>query len=143
MSAATERIVYTGGTFDLFHSGHVRLLRSCSRIADHVIVALNSDEFVERYKGSRPVCCYKDRLEVVRACEYVTKVVCNNEQDSRGLILANKANFVVIGSDWAKKDYYAQMGFTQAWLDEHKIQLIYVPYTEHISTTAIKNKLCT
>ena len=48
-------------------------------------------------------------------------------------------DFIVIGSDWAKKDYYKQMNFTQEWLDENEIVLIYIPYTQGVSTTEIKN----
>ena len=50
-------------------------------------------------------------------------------------------NYIIIGSDWARKDYYKQMGFTQDWLDERDIGLIYVPYTDGISTTEIKRRI--
>jgi bifunctional ADP-heptose synthase (sugar kinase/adenylyltransferase) len=55
--------------------------------------------------------------------------------------MLEKPDIVVIGSDWAKKDYYKQMGFTQDWLDENGIGLCYFPYTQNISTTIIKNKI--
>ena len=78
--------IYTGGTFDLFHEGHVELLRSCKRLAGDglVIVALNTDEFIERFKASGPVQTYRERKTVLESCKYVDLVVPNiGEEDSR------------------------------------------------------------
>lgn len=138
----SNRKVYTGGTFDLFHRGHVNFLRQCKEIGDYVIVSLNTDEFIYRYKGEYPVVSYEDRKEVLLSCKYVDKVIPNSEgEDSKPAILDVNPKFIVIGSDWAKKDYYKQMNFTQEWLDENGYMLIYIPYTENVSTTLIKKKL--
>jgi glycerol-3-phosphate cytidylyltransferase len=138
-------VVYTGGTFDLFHSGHVKFLRQCKRIAGldgRVVVSLNTDEFIEAYKGKAPVMSFDERKAVLMACRYVDSVVENiGGVDSKPAILNVLPDFVVIGDDWAKKDYYAQMQFTQAWLDELKIVLCYVPYTAGISTTELKKRI--
>jgi bifunctional ADP-heptose synthase (sugar kinase/adenylyltransferase) len=61
--------------------------------------------------------------------------------DSRIAIEQVKPDYIIIGSDWARRDYYYQMGFDQDWLDERGIGLIYIPYTDGISTTAIKHRL--
>ena len=61
--------------------------------------------------------------------------------DSKPTILQVDPDFVVIGDDWARKDYYAQMQFTQTWLDVQGIQLVYVPYTQGISTTELKSRI--
>jgi glycerol-3-phosphate cytidylyltransferase len=138
-------IVYTGGTFDLFHSGHVNLLQRCKEIAGEegkVIVSLNLDEFITEYKGKAPVCTYEERKEVLKACQYVDEVIPNvGGINSRIAITSVTPNYVVIGSDWATKDYYAQMGFTQEWLDERGIGLVYIPYTKNISSTNIRDRL--
>jgi glycerol-3-phosphate cytidylyltransferase len=140
----SNRKVYTGGTFDLFHRGHVNFLRQCKEIGDCVIVSLNTDEFIYRYKGEYPVISYEDRKEVLLSCKYVDKVIPNSEgEDSKPTILDVNPKFIVIGSDWAKKDYYKQMNFTQEWLDENDYMLIYIPYTDNVSTTLIKKKLKT
>lgn len=137
-----SRKVYTGGTFDLFHRGHVNFLRQCKEIGDYVVVSLNTDEFIERYKGSKPVIDYQSRKEVLLACKYVDEVIPNTDgEDSKPAILSVNPKFVIIGSDWAKKDYYKQMNFTQQWLDDNDIMLVYIPYTEGTSTTKIKEKL--
>jgi len=131
-------LVYTGGTFDLFHSGHVNLLRKCASLGT-VIVALNTDEFIAEYKGKPPICSYEERKEVLKSCQYVSEVVPNiGGADSKPSIELVKPDIIAIGTDWARKDYYAQMQFTQDWLDLHDISLIYIPYTSGISTTNLK-----
>jgi glycerol-3-phosphate cytidylyltransferase len=135
-------IVYTGGTFDLFHKGHVNLLKWCKSIGDKVVVSLNTDEFITAYKAKPPIISFSDRKDVLLSCKYVDEVIPNyGGADSKPAILSVMPNIIVIGSDWAKKDYYYQMGFTQEWLDYYGISLCYVPYTWEISTSKIKGKM--
>ena len=134
--------VYTGGTFDLFHRGDVNFLKQCKEIGDYIVVSLNTDDFIYRYKGKYPIMNYEERRDVLLGCRYVDEVIPNTDgEDSKPAILTINPKFVIIGSDWAKKDYYRQMNFTQQWLDDNGIILVYLPYTENISTTLIKEKL--
>lgn len=134
-------LIYTGGTFDLFHAGHAAFLQRASQLGE-VVVALNTDEFIAEYKGTSPVMTYREREAVLRSCKWVTDVVPNaGGADSRIAISQVKPNYIIIGSDWARRDYYYQMGFDQDWLDERGIGLIYIPYSDGISTTAIKQRL--
>lgn len=134
-------VVYTGGTFDLFHEGHVNLLKRCADLGK-VVVSLNTDEFIAEYKGQPPVLSYHEREVVLRACKYVDDVVPNiGGKDSKVAIDLVKPNYIVIGSDWAFKDYYLQMGFNHDWLDKRGIGLVYVPYTEGVSSTEIKKRI--
>lgn len=137
--------IYSGGTYDLFHWGHVELLRRLKDMAGkdgQVIVALNTDEFVEEFKGKRPVMSYDEREAVLKACVYVDEVVKNTGgKDSRPTILAVDADFVVAGTDWCEKDYMKQMSFTREWLEENNIGFGYIPYTIGISTTDIRKRL--
>lgn len=133
---------YTGGTFDLFHRGHGNFLYHCSKIADEVVVSLNTDEFIEEFKGKPPIISYEDRKAVLEDCAWVDTVIPNvGGEDSKPAILSAMPDFIIIGDDWAKKDYYKQMSFTQEWLDDLDITLIYIPYTKGISTTEIKRRL--
>ena len=152
-------IVYTGGTFDLFHSGHVNFLRQCKLLADKVdpfitlmnpakipprklIVSLNSDKFIKDFKGKAPIYSYDERETLLRGCRYVDDVILNIDgADSRKAIESVMPDIIAIGSDWAKKDYYKQMGFTQDWLDEKDIMLVYIPYTEGISSSELKRRI--
>ena len=85
---------------------------------------------------------YRERAAVLLSSKWVTAVVPNmGGADSKPTIDQVRPDYVVIGSDWARRDYYYQMGFDQDWLDERSIGLIYIPYTDGISTTAIKARL--
>lgn len=140
-------IVYTGGTFDLFHAGHAAFLAQCRKLASaggQVVVSLNTDAFIANYKGSPPVCSYREREAVLSACKFVDSVVPNRMgSDSRPVIEDVNPNIIAIGVDWACRDYYGQMGFTQEWLDERRIMLIYVAhaFSNTLSTTDIKKRL--
>jgi glycerol-3-phosphate cytidylyltransferase len=133
--------VYTGGSFDLPHHGHYRLLERASQLG-LVTVALNLSTFSEQYKGKKLIMSYEERREVLLACKWVDEVVPNfGGSDSKPVIELVKPDYIVIGSDWATKDYYKQMGFTQEWLDERGIGLCYVPYTEGISSTELRKRI--
>lgn len=135
-------ILYTGGTFDLFHFGHVHFLSQCRVLADTVIVSLNTDAFIQQYKGASPVLSFDERKKSLLASGLVDKVIVNTGgSDSKPAILEANPDIICIGDDWAKKDYYGQMNFTQAWLDEQGIVLCYVPYLKSISTTEIKRRI--
>lgn len=133
--------IYTGGTFDLFHPGHVNFLKKCSNFGK-VIVSLNTDEFILNYKGKAPVMSFEERKEVLLSCQYVEEVVANiGGADSKQAIELVKPDIVAIGSDWARKNYYGQMGFDQNWLDERDIGLLYLPYSHGISSTILKGRM--
>lgn len=124
-------LVYTGGTFDLFHDGHKELLRYCRRLAGKgaVVVGLNRSDFVERYKGRPPAQDYETRAEVLRRqVRWVDVVIPNGgDEDSRPAIEAVMPALVVIGSDWHEEDYLAQLGLDFDWLHARGITLAYAP----------------
>ena len=138
-------IVYTGGTFDMFHAGHAFLLEQCRKLAGpdgRVVVALNPDAFVATYKGKAPVCSYKEREAVLRAIRYVDDVIRNaHGADSRPTIEDVNPDIIAIGVDWAGKDYYRQMGFSPEWLAERNISLVYLPHPTPISSSEVKARL--
>lgn len=141
------RVVYTGGSFDCLHVGHIHFLWQCRMIAGtdgKVVVSLNTDEFIERYKGKKTVFNYDERVAHLKMVKpaLLDEIVPNTDgEDSKPAILRVRPNFIVIADDWAKKDYYKQMNFTQDWLDENNMILIYVPYAKSISTTEIRKRL--
>ena len=132
---------YVGGTFDLFHAGHVAFFRQCRERCDHLIVSLNTDEFAVRYKRA-PVLTLADRTQVISACKYVDEVVINvGDEDSKVAIAASGANVVFHGDDWVGPSLMKQMQLTSAFLGERGISLQYVPYTRGISTSDIINRV--
>ena len=134
-------VIYTGGTFDLFHSGHANFLKQCSELG-RVVVSLNTDEFIATYKGKPPIMDYAERKAVLESCRYVDEVIPNEGgTDSTIAIIKVNPDIIAIGSDWAKRDYYKQMGFSQDWLDARGYSLLYIPYTSGISTTKLKARI--
>ena len=85
---------------------------------------------------------FNERKLGLGLCQYVDEVIPNlSGEDSKPTILSVKPSIIAIGDDWCKKDYYKQMQFTQDWLDDNQIILVYIPYTKGISTTEIKARL--
>lgn len=138
----TDKVLYTGGTFDLFHYGHISFLKKCHTICPNVVVALNTDDFIFRYKHKYPIMSYSEREKSLLECRYVSRVVPNiSGADSKPTILGVSPDFIAVGDDWCCRDYCKQMGFTKQWLDDHNIILMYIPYNDSISTSLIIQKI--
>lgn len=137
--------VITMGSFDMLHVGHIKLLQKCRELAGcgKVTAGLNSDQFIKDYKGKPPIMSYKERMDVILEIKLVDAVVMNSQADgsAKQVILDSKADLIVIGSDWARKDYVKQLGLDWDWLDEHGIGICYVTYTPGVSTTEIKRRI--
>ena len=132
-------IVLSIGTWDLFHRGHHNLLTRCKKLGD-LVVGINTDEFVQKHKGEKPLDGYEQRSYMV---SQYTDDIWPNHSAGKTLIEAVEPDILVVGSDWCKKDYYKQIGMTQEELDEAGILLIFMPYTPNISSTILKNKFLT
>lgn len=133
------RRAITLGTFDPLHIGHLGLFKQCKRLAGELVVAVNSDRFVESYRGKPALIPETHRMGVIAALEDVDHVRLNaGGWWQRNVILESQADLIVVGDDWAARDYYTQLGITQKWLDSHDIQLVYVPRTGPWSSTQIK-----
>lgn len=124
--------VLTIGTFDLLHYGHMAFLARCAALGD-LTVGVNSDEFTAAFKRT-PVLSQDERILGIQGLGY--EAVLNNSA-GRELIGKTAPDIVAIGSDWAVRDYRAQIGVTQDWLDEQRIGVAYIPYTGGISTSEI------
>jgi len=123
------------GTFDTPHMGHAILLKECERYGENVVVGVNSDEFVESYKGRRPLYEYAERANLIESLGYV---VVKNSSAGRELIEEIQPDVIAIGSDWARKDYYSQIDVDQDFLDANRIALVYIPRVGSLSSTELK-----
>lgn len=137
--------VYTGGTFDLFHAGHVAFLRSISGLTvpyPKIYVALNTDEYVERLKGKRPVMTYDERLDVLEACRFVHWVLPNNgnERELLGLVKPHQIVYANDGS-YTRLSYMELLGIDGLWLSENNCKLLFTPYTEGVSSSDIVDRI--
>jgi len=130
-------LIYTQGTFDLFHIGHLNLLKRCAKLGD-VIVALLSDKAILKYRGHKPVIPFEERKKIIESLSCVSKVIKSDNLHTKKEILKYKPDFVVVGTDWVGKDLAKQYGVTKKWLDTY---LLYFPYTDTTSSTKIKERI--
>lgn len=126
-------IGYTAGVFDLFHIGHLNLLKNAKSMCDRLIVGVTVDELVA-YKGKAPLIPYNDRLEIVRSIKYVDAVVPQTDMNKLLMCKKLKANMMFVGDDWYNSDKWN--AYEDAFA-EAGIKIIYFPYTKGISTTGI------
>jgi len=133
------------GSFDLTHAGHVRFLSKAAALGDELYVALNSDDFIRRYKRE-PILTWKERAEMLAALKVVDYVFPNfgSEDSKQAIIHANKGAdelIIVHGDDWTGDSYMEQLQVTAEWLDQRMITIAYVPYSAGISTTEILQRI--
>lgn len=134
--------VYLGGTFDLFHPGHVALLRWAKETYGIVVVALNRDEFITRYKGKPPVMTFTERWTMLKACRYVDSVIPNyGDEDSKIAIRVVRPDVIVVGSDWEYDKILKQMDLTVDFLNEHHIAMVIYPRSLPLHTSDIKKRI--
>lgn len=135
-----SKVVYVIGVFDLFHRGHVELLRRSKALGDKLVVAINGDEMVASYKRL-PYLNEQDRLAVVAACRYVDEAFIIRQYDNKEYIEKYKVNKIVHGDDWEEDSYIEQIRVSHAYLEEHDCELVLLPYTEGISTSGLIQKI--
>lgn len=137
--------VYNGGTYDLLHTGHLFVLRQCRDLAGpdgEVVIGLNGDDFVARFKGHPTVQPYLERAEILAALRLVDRVVPNvDAEDARTTVEAVMPDVIAVGRDWWSEDdskYLRQMGMTRDWLEERGIRLHYLRWLPGRSSTNIR-----
>ena len=128
---------YTAGVFDLFHIGHVNLLRNARSLCDQLVVGVTVDELVS-YKGKTAVISFRDRIEVVRACRYVDAAIPQLSIDKIEAVKKLNAHRLFVGDDWYANKNWEKM---EAQLLEMGCGVIYFPYTRGTSSTLINQTL--
>ena len=132
--------VYVIGVFDLFHTGHVELLRRSKELGDRLIVAVNGDQMVSNYKR-KPYMCEDDRLKIIRACRYVDEAFIIQDFDNKKPLKEYSISKIVHGDDWERESYLKQIRVDEKFLTKNNIEMVFLPYTEGISTGDLINKV--
>lgn len=128
---------YTTGVFDLFHVGHLRLLRSAKSLCDRLIVGVTTDELVA-YKHKRAVIPFEERIEIVRSCRYVDVVVPQESMDKVDAWHRYRFDMMFVGDDWYRT---AKWQGIQEQLANFGVRIVYFPYTKTTSSTQINSTL--
>lgn len=131
-------IGYTTGVYDLFHVGHLNLLKNAKAMCDKLIVGVTVDDLVE-YKGKRAMIPFEDRIEIVRSCKYVDAAVPQYDMDKLKACKQLGATILFVGNDWYGTEKWKNFEKT---FTEENIKIIYFPYTRGISSTIITETLC-
>lgn len=132
------KIGYTTGVFDLFHIGHLNILKRAKEQCDFLIVGVSTDEVVENYKHKKPIIPFEERIAIVEAIKYVDKVV---PQESMNKIEAwEKLHFDALfhGSDWKNSDMYNKL---ENELKKVGCDVVFLPHTDGISSTLLTEKV--
>lgn len=124
-------IVYTSGTFDMFHSNHLKMINYAKGLGDVLIVGVSTDELVCSYKAS-PTIPFDERIEIIKALKQPDIVIPQHSLDHSILVKNLHIDVFVIGDDWQNKyDYLEELG----------IEVFYFPYGKGVSSTKIKNQI--
>jgi len=129
---------YVPGVFDMFHIGHLNILRRSAERCDRLVAGVVTDELVEEMKGYRPIVPWEERAEIVGALSVVDEVVSDTSLDKRLVHATRSFDVLFKGSDWAGTDKGRQL---EAYLAELSVEVVYLPYTEHTSSTMLREAL--
>ena len=128
-----EVVGITAGAFDLFHAGHVLMLKDASNQCDHLIVALQTDPSVDRKEKNKPVQSMYERFVQVDACKYVDEIIpYETEDDLYALIMNNSIDLRIIGNEYRNEDFTAR---------EIGIEIYYNARNHQWSTTELRERI--
>ena len=132
------KIGYTTGVFDMFHIGHLNILRKAKQQCDYLIVGVTTDELCLTRKNKRPIICQCDRVAIVEAIRYVDRVVLQKDMDKLRPVKEYGVDAVFVGSDWRG---------TAAWMQYEKdfaeagCDVVYLDHTDGISSSILRERL--
>jgi len=132
-----KKVIYTAGSYDLFHYGHLNILLKAKTLGNYLIVGVSSDKLIKEYKGIKPIVCYKDRIAIVKELKCVDRVIKQNSFFNVNQLRKYNIDIIVLGDDWKGKSFPE----LDKCLKELKIKMVYVPYTKRLSTSKIKETI--
>ena len=131
------KIGYTTGVFDMFHIGHLNILRRAKEQCEYLIVGVSTDELVRSYKGKTPIIPLEQRMAIVEAIRYVDKVVVQSSMNKLEAYEQLHFDAIFHGDDWKGSDMYNDMSERFAAVG---VDMVFLPHTDGISSTIIRAK---
>ena len=132
------KVGYTTGVFDMFHIGHLNILRRAKEQCEYLIVGVSTDELVQEYKKKTPVISFEERCEIVQAIDCVDKVVAQENRDKFWAWKQLDFDVMFVGDDWKGKPLFMEV---EAELKKVGVDVVYFPYTKDTSSTILREKL--
>ena len=127
---------YTAGVYDMFHIGHLNLLKRAKEKCDYLIVGVNSDNATYSYKDKYPVIPENERCEIVGAISYVDEVVLVDNTDKIYAYEKFKPDMIIVGDDHKNEPKWKD---TDSYLRQRGSEVVFLPYTEHTSSTKLRH----
>lgn len=140
MSEKKFKIGYTTGVFDLFHIGHLNIIKRAKEQCEHLIVGVSTDELVKEYKNKYPIIPYEERKQIIEALKYVDEVVPQTTMNKYAAWENLHYEALFHGDDWKNSDMYNK------YLEEFEgtgVELVFLPHTEGTSSTMLTEVLQT
>ena len=138
METKKYKIGYTTGVFDMFHIGHLNILRRAKEQCEYLIVGVSTDELVQTYKHKAPIIPFTERRAIVEAIKYVDEVIPQDDMNKLEVVKRIGAGAVFVGSDWkgtTQWNEYERMFNTEG------CDVVYLNHTDGISSTILRDKL--
>lgn len=138
MNKKKYKIGYTTGVFDMFHIGHLNILKKAKEQCEYLIVGVTTDSLCFHRKNKYPIICEKERMEIVGAIKFVDKVVIQENMEKLDAVRKYHANAVFVGSDWKGTNVWNQ------YEKEFAIEgctVVYLEHTDGISSTILRERL--
>lgn len=132
------KVGYTTGVYDMFHIGHLNIIKRAKEQCEYLIVGVTTDELCMKRKGKCPIICEKDRMEIVESVKYVDKVVPQTDMDKIKPVTEYGVDAVFVGSDWKG---------TPSWNEYEKkfgevgCRVVYLDHTDGISSSILRERL--
>jgi len=133
-----KKIGYTTGVFDLFHIGHLNILKRAKLECDYLIVGITTDELSQSAKNKKPVIPFQERMEIVEAIKFVDEVVPQINYDKEEAWNNLKFDKMFVGNDWEGTEKWQKI---EADFVKLNVEICYFSYTSHTSSTMLRNVL--
>lgn len=129
---------YTTGVYDMFHIGHLNIIKKAKKQCEYLIVGVTTDELCQKRKNKLPIICEEDRISIVKAIRYVDKVILQEDMDKLAVVKKYNVDAVFVGFDWKGTPSWKQYEKDFA---EVGCEVVYLDYTEGISSTILRERL--
>jgi len=135
----SKKIVgFTTGVYDMFHIGHLHLLKKAKNRCDYLIVGVSTDELVKSYKNKIPIIPFEHRLEIIASLRFVDEVVAITHRDKKQTYLDVGYDVLFVGDDWKGSEIFTDM---EQYLKSYGARVEYFPYTKDVSSTKFREIL--
>lgn len=138
MSEKKYKVGYTTGVFDMFHIGHLNILRRAKEQCEYLIVGVSTDALVQEYKHKSPIIPFDERIEIVKAIRYVDCVVPQMSMDKAEAWKNLKFDVIFHGDDWKGSQMYDEV---ESKMKSLGVEMVFLPHTQGTSSTMLASKL--